>query len=127
MIEEIRNDQKQQGYEPCFATTRMFQEEWVVKNCIECIYRPHCLRALHSIIVSIHAGTSELPFSEKKRIMDEARNSPVVRKITALAESGVPMAIENISVYGVSGARDGEQLNRNLKKKGKKNVPKKDH
>lgn len=113
MIEEIRKQQLQQGFEPCFATTRLFQEPWVINNCVECTHRPTCLRAIHSTIVSIHAGTSDLPFSEQVRIMDEAKNSQVVKKVTALV-------FASMSDAGISVARAGEQHNKNLKKKGKK-------
>jgi len=114
-MNRIREEQIQQGFEPCFSTTRLFQEQWVIDNCVKCTHRPQCIRDVHATIVSIHAGTSALPFGEQKRIMDEARSSAVVKKVTALAEAEI------------AGARAGEQLNTNLKKKGKRNVTKKDH
>lgn len=85
MTEQIRAEQTAQGYEPCFGTTRLFQEEWVVKNCVECTYRKNCLKEIHSIIVTIHSGASTLPFSEQCRMMEEAKNSQVINKIAALA------------------------------------------
>jgi hypothetical protein len=90
VIEKIRAEQIQQGYEPCFGTDRLFTISWMLTNCCKCCYKRECVDTL--------IGTASVEYQK---------------------ECPIGGTLDRLMAQGIAGAKAGEALNITIKSTGK--------
>jgi hypothetical protein len=90
VIEKIRAEQIQQGYEPCFGTDRLFAISWMLTNCCKCCYKRECVDTL--------VGIASVEYQK---------------------EFPIGGTIEMLKAQGIAGAMAGKSLNIILKNEDK--------